>query len=798
MHKSITLISVTLVSVMFFTVSLVLAETEIELCQKMINSKKYTEGFLTCQNAAAKGNTFAEIELAGLYLEGLGVKKDVKKAIEIAKSAYAGIRKNAETGDVESQIFLGDRYSTEESSPDSALLSEQLNTLIKKDYFEAAKWYRKAAEQGSIEALNKIEDLYGYKLPGEPFDRAELRNLTLSELRKAAERGVVKALLSLGEEYYSKENYEEALKWLGKAAVKGSDRAQQVIDGTYRTVNGKWIRKQRSSVFSDDTFSHAEQGNSLAQYDLGKSFKYGGGFIAKDIDEAIIWYEKSANNGNSKAAIELAEIYEHGRGVKQDYFKAARWYEHAANNGSATAQLKLGEMYENGQGVYFQSNIEAAKWYRKAAENGDKRAEVNLGIAYDNGRGVPKNYQEAARWYQKAAEQGDFQGQALLGLMYATGNGVQRDKVRGLSWMYHAAIAGVIGEFDAVKFREELEKELTPGEIIKAQELAAQYQIEIDKHKTAKDAVLEAEYDKEMKERRLYDKHTFDFKAYLNKPRESKPLKVSVEVNKHQTNSRALYPKVVLPIIPSKLAFTPNDIAIIIGIEKYRTVPPTEYAAADAGMVRDYLKALGIPERNIEYLADDRATLSDIRKVIETKLPNMVKAGSRVIVYYAGHGAPGAARGESYLVPFDGDPSFLADTAYPLSRLYDRLSRLKAKEVLVILDSCFSGAGGRSVLAKNTRPLVMVKDTPPPASKNMIVLTSSRGSQITTSLSEVGHGAFTYFFLRALQEGSRDIGEVYAYLQPRVTEEAKRQNVDQNPSISPVPDKLKGRFLFVR
>jgi hypothetical protein len=130
--------------------------------------------------------------------------------------------------------------------------------------------------------------------------------------------------------------------------------------------------------------------------------------------------------------------------------------------------------------------------------------------------------------------------------------------------------------------------------------------------------------------------------------------------------------------------------------------------------------------------------------------------------------------------------------------LYDRLSRLPAKEVLVILDSCFSGAGGRSVLAKNTRPLVMVKDTPLPASKKMIVLTSSRGSQITTSLSEVGHGAFTYFFLRALQEGNRDIGEVFAYLNPRVTEEAKRQNVDQTPTISPAADKLKGRFLFAR
>ncbi len=272
---------------------------------------------------------------------------------------------------------------------------------------------------------------------------------------------------------------------------------------------------------------------------------------------------------------------------------------------------------------------------------------------------------------------------------------------------------------------------------------------------------------------------------------------VTSDAIKPKAKAQLVFPP-ILPLEPDYPIFTTNDIAIIIGIEKYRSVPPTEYAAADAGMVRDYLKALGISDRNIEFLSDDRATLSDIRKVIETKLPNMVKANSRVIVYYAGHGAPGTTKGESYLVPYDGDPSFLADTAYPLSRLYDRLSRLNAKEVLVILDSCFSGAGGRSVLAKNTRPLVMVKDTPPPTSKKMIVMTSSRGSQITTSLAETGHGAFTYFFLRALQEGNRDIGEVYAYLNPRVTEEAKRQNVDQTPTISPAADKLKGRFLFAR
>ena len=449
-------------------------------------------------------------------------------------------------------------------------------------------------------------------------------------------------------------------------------------------------------------------------------------------------------------------MHYNGEGVTKDSAEAVKWYRKAAEQGNADGQNLLGLSYYSGEGVA-KDLAEAVKWYRKAAEQGNVDAQFALGSMYQSGTGVPRNYTEAAKLYLKSAELGNSSSQRYYGAALYDGEGVSVDKVQALAWLTLAAAS----DSEAIKTRDLVEQGLQPSEVKKAQQLSVKLQTEIDA--------------------RLNQKKY----AEAGKGTSSKP------------SSKIIFTPLD-PTLSKTRVFNPNDIAIIIGIEKYRTVPPTEYAAADAGMMRDYLKALGIPERNIEFLADDRATLSDIRKVIETKLPNMVKANSRVIVYYAGHGAPGTARGESYLVPYDGDPSFLADTAYPLSRLYDRLSRLNAKEVLVILDSCFSGAGGRSVLAKNTRPLVMVKDTPPPASKKMIVMTSSRGSQITTSLPETGHGAFTYFFLRALQEGNRDIGEVYAYLNPRVTEEAKRQNVDQTPTISPAADKLKGRFLFAR
>ncbi|PKN77254.1 MAG: hypothetical protein CVU52_01350, partial [Deltaproteobacteria bacterium HGW-Deltaproteobacteria-10] len=112
-----------------------------------------------------------------------------------------------------------------------------------------------------------------------------------------------------------------------------------------------------------------------------------------------------------------------------------------------------------------------------------------------------------------------------------------------------------------------------------------------------------------------------------------------------------------------------------------------------------------------------------------------------------------------------------------------------------VLDACFSGAGGRSVLAKGARPLVMSTSVLP-LTPNMAILTATQGTQISSSSPEKGHGIFTYYFLKALKEGKNNIADIYEYLKPHVEDDAKAINVQQSPSIHPSPDKLAGRFNF--
>jgi len=234
----------------------------------------------------------------------------------------------------------------------------------------------------------------------------------------------------------------------------------------------------------------------------------------------------------------------------------------------------------------------------------------------------------------------------------------------------------------------------------------------------------------------------------------------------------------------------PNDFAVVVGVEKYSNdLPQAQFAERDAEAVRQHLVALGYPERNIKFLVGNRASKSQLEAYLQDWLPRNVKEDSRVFFYFSGHGAPDFASHQAYLVPYDGDPNFLNKTAYPLKRLYVDLKALKVKRVIVVLDSCFSGAGGRSVLAEGARPLVMKLDTAVEPDGMLVLFAAASAQEITSTLKEQGHGIFTYYFLKGLggaaenKSGTVTFKGLYDYLRPKVQDEASRQNRDQTPLL---------------
>lgn len=276
--------------------------------------------------------------------------------------------------------------------------------------------------------------------------------------------------------------------------------------------------------------------------------------------------------------------------------------------------------------------------------------------------------------------------------------------------------------------------------------------------------------------------------------REELAQMIAAAVQKAPASSPAPVPRATLdaetanelPASPApeySAAERPDDLAVIVGVETYSDIAAkASYAERDAEAFKAFVRALGVPERNTVLLTGPKAVRSALTKNIEVWLSRMAKPSSRVYFYFSGHGAPDVKSGQAYLVPWDGDPNFLESTAYPLAQLYQKLGALPVRQVLVAMDSCFSGAGGRSVLASGARPLV-TKIAAKPVPAKVTVLAASAGNEISGSLDAKGHGAFTYFLLEGLNAGKTTPRALREYLTPRVQDEARRLNRDQTPQL---------------
>jgi TPR repeat protein len=70
-----------------------------------------------------------------------------------------------------------------------------------------------------------------------------------------------------------------------------------------------------------------------------------------------------------------------------NYKEAAVWYRKAAQQGDTKAQLDLGLLYKNSCGVE-QSDMEAYRWWKKAADQGDADAKRYIRHLRIHGRGI--------------------------------------------------------------------------------------------------------------------------------------------------------------------------------------------------------------------------------------------------------------------------------------------------------------------------------------------------------------------------------------------------------------------------
>jgi hypothetical protein len=182
----------------------------------------------------------------------------------------------------------------------------------------------------------------------------------------------------------------------------------------------------------------AERGDTNALNWLGNMYQDGKG-VSVNYEEALRLYTKAAARGNASAMNNLGTMYNRGQGVDVNFKEAMKWFNKAAERGDTNALDWLGNMYRDGEGVSVNYK-EAFRWYQMAAEKGSSRAFSNLGNMYRNGEGVSVNYEEALRWYNKAADGGEARAMAWIGYLTEKGLGVTRDPKLAVIW-YQKAIA---------------------------------------------------------------------------------------------------------------------------------------------------------------------------------------------------------------------------------------------------------------------------------------------------------------------------------------------------------------------
>ena len=201
-----------------------------------------------------------------------------------------------------------------------------------------------------------------------------------------------------------------------------------------------YLAKDYSKAF-DILMPLANQGDPKAQMTIAMMYDYGQG-VPKDSVKAVEWYTKAAAQGVPIVQHDLGVKFFRGIGVPRDYTAAARWWRMAGENGLVESQYNLGLMHYKGMGVE-KDYGEALKWFKMAAEQNHALSQYNLGLMYAFGQGVNTDYREACRWFLKAAENGVPQAQYNLGVLLENGLGAPRDREAAKKWYQLAAKQGV-------------------------------------------------------------------------------------------------------------------------------------------------------------------------------------------------------------------------------------------------------------------------------------------------------------------------------------------------------------------
>lgn len=293
--------------------------------------------------AANKGNHEGMMSIASMYYIGDGIEKNETEAFKWYQLA-------ANYGNETAKSMLN-LYRNLQNTANQQLLDNGEEELKKgiaaaeaKNYTEALKWYRLAANKENTVAMHNIGAMY-YNGEGIDFDDVE------------------------------------AIKWFQKAADKGFEPSKKTLAAVQKDINEGINDFEKAGIAFDKNDyetalkyykSSADKGYSEAMFQVGSMYYYGDG-VAQSNQEALKWFQKAADKGNTNAYILMGTIYI----VLNQLEDAFKVYKKAADKDVDMAMHMVGLLYLDGKGVA-QNTAEAKIWFRKAADKGYEKSKSIL------------------------------------------------------------------------------------------------------------------------------------------------------------------------------------------------------------------------------------------------------------------------------------------------------------------------------------------------------------------------------------------------------------------------------------
>jgi uncharacterized caspase-like protein/septal ring factor EnvC (AmiA/AmiB activator) len=253
---------------------------------------------------------------------------------------------------------------------------------------------------------------------------------------------------------------------------------------------------------------------------------------------------------------------------------------------------------------------------------------------------------------------------------------------------------------------------------------------------------------------------------------------------------------------PASQATTPLDFgtyhALVIGNQEYAHLPnlstPANDAREMAQLLRDrygFKTQLLINASRYEILA----ALNALRAQLTDR--------DNLLIFYAGHGELDDVNLRGHWLPVDAEAESSANWISNIA-ITDVLNVMAAKHVLVIADSCYSGAMTRSGVARLETGLsseTKVKWYRTMSKARARAVLTSGGLKPVLDAGGGGHSIFTRALLDTLRDNQRVLEgyALYREVQKRVKRAAAQLNVDQDPQYAPIKfaGHEAGEFFFL-